>query len=130
METNMVGWFEIPVHDMERAVAFYNEVFQITISVHELGALTMGWFPFAEDQNRSGAAGSLVQHPEAYKPSSDQGVLVYFNSRSGNLDDELGRVERAGGKVIQAKTQISEEYGYMALFLDSEGNRIALHSQA
>ncbi len=125
----MVGWFEIPVNDMSRAVAFYSEVFQIEISVHELGELTMGWFPFAEDQNRPGAAGSLVQHAEAYKPSSDQGVLVYFNSRTGNLDDELTRVEEAGGNIIQQKTQISAEYGYMALFLDSEGNRIALHSQ-
>ena len=126
----MVGWFEIPVHDMTRAVAFYNKVFQVTISVHDMGALIMGWFPFAEDQNRPGAAGSLVKHPEAYKPSSDQGVLVYFNSRTGNLDDELARVEEAGGTILQQKTQISEEYGYMALFLDSEGNRVALHSQA
>ena len=128
MEMNMVGWFEVPVHDMTRAVAFYNKVFQIEISVHELGALTMGWFPFAEDQNRPGAAGSLVKHPDAYKPSSDHGVLVYFSSRTGDLDDELSRVVAAGGKILQAKTQISEEYGCMALFLDSEGNRIALHS--
>ncbi len=128
METNMVGWFEIPVNDMDRAVTFYNEVFQIEITVHDLGALTMGWFPFAEDQNRPGAGGSLVKHPEAYKPSSEYGVLVYFSSRSGNLDDELTRVLAAGGTLIQEKTLISKEYGYMALFLDSEGNRIALHS--
>ena len=124
----MVGWFEIPVYNMSRAVAFYSEVFQIEIKVHELGALTMGWFPSDKDQNRPGATGSLMQHPDAYKPSSDQGVLVYFNSRTGNLNDELSRVEEAGGKVIQVKTMISEEHGYMALFLDSEGNRVALHS--
>ena len=124
----MVGWFEVPVTDMDRAVRFYNEVFQIEISIHEMGPLTMGWFPFTEDQNRPGAAGSLVMHKDAYKPSSESGVLVYFSSRSGDLEDELNRIEPAGGKVLQPKTQISEDYGYMALFIDSEGNRVALHS--
>ena len=124
----MVGWFEVPVTDMDRAVKFYNKVFNIEIAVHELGPLIMGWFPFTEDQNRPGAAGSLVQHKDSYKPSSDHGVLIYFSSRTGNLEDELGRIEAAGGKILQPKTQISEDYGYMALFLDSEGNRVALHS--
>lgn len=128
METNMVGWFEIPVVDMNRAVAFYNSIFQIEISIHDLGPLTMGWFPFAEDQHRTGAAGSLVKHSDAYKPSADHGVLIYFSSRTGNLDDELKRIEPNGGQILQGKTLISESYGYMALFLDSEGNRIALHS--
>lgn len=125
----MVGWFEVPVTDMDRAVKFYNEVFQIKITIHELGSLTMGWFPFTEDQNRPGAAGSLVLHSDAYKPSSDKGVLIYFSSRTGNLEDELSRIKAAGGKVIQPKTQISPDYGYMALFIDSEGNRVALHSR-
>ncbi|NNC70719.1 MAG: VOC family protein [Flavobacteriaceae bacterium] len=129
MEHNMVGWFEVPVLDMGRAVKFYNDVFQIKISVHDMGPLTMGWFPFTEDQNRPGAAGSLVLHKESYKPSSDKGVLIYFSSRTGNLEDELGRIEVAGGKILQPKTQISEEYGFMALFIDSEGNRIALISR-
>ena len=69
-----------------------------------------------------------MHFPAAYKPSTD-GVLVYFTAHSGDLANELSRVENAGGKVLQGKKQISEEYGYMALITDSEGNRVALHSR-
>ncbi len=123
----MVGWFEVPVEDMDRAVKFYNEVFQIDIKVQQFGPTAMGWFPFPEDANATGAGGSLIHNPEHYKPS-DQGALVYFNSRTENLGDELGRIEAAGGKILRPKTQISEDHGYMALFKDTEGNRVALHS--
>jgi len=84
----------------------------------------MGWFPYAE--GRSGAAGSLILN-SAYVPSKTNGVLIYFSSP--DTETELSRVEAVGGKVIQLKTQISPEVGYMALFIDSEGNRIALHSR-
>lgn len=123
----MVGWFEIPVMDMERAVTFYNEIFQIEISIHKLDNLVMGWFPFADDPEAKGASGSLVYNEESYRPSTD-GTLVYFTSRKGDINDELSRIEQAGGKILQSKTQISEDHGYMALILDTEGNRIALHS--
>lgn len=123
----MVGWFEVPVLDMDRAVKFYNEVFQIKITIHNLDNVVMGWFPF-EENNAPGATGSLVQAPDFYKPSVD-GTLVYFSSKSNNLNDELGRVEKAGGTILQEKKQISEDHGYYGLFLDTEGNRIALHSQ-
>lgn len=65
-------------------------------------------------------------------PVSDMatdGTLVYFTAFSGDLNNELGRVEKAGGKVLQEKTLIAEGYGQMALILDTEGNRIALHSR-
>ncbi len=127
MDLQMIGWFEIPVLDMDRAVNFYNEVFQIDIKVQQFGPTTMGWFPFAESKNATGASGSLIHNPEHYKPS-DQGALVYFNSRSGDLAVELNRIEAAGGKILKPKTHISEEHGYMALFKDVEGNRVALYS--
>ncbi len=57
------------------------------------------------------------------------GVLIYLTTQTGDLNDELKRVEKAGGTVIQPKTLIAEDYGYMALFIDTEGNRIALHSR-
>ncbi len=123
----MCGWFEIPVSDMKRAKEFYETVFDIEIQVHQLGETLMGWFPFAKDPEARGASGSLVQNVEFYKPSSD-GVLIYFSS--AGIDAELGRVEAAGGQVLRGKTQISPEVGYMGLVLDSEGNRIALHSRA
>ena len=127
MKSNMVGWFEIPVQDMDRAVKFYNEVFRIKIAVHNMGELVMGWFPFAEDPEAKGASGSLVYQKEFYKPSKE-GALIYFTSRTGDIKDELSRIEKAGGKILKPKTQISEDHGYMALFLDTEGNRVALHS--
>jgi predicted enzyme related to lactoylglutathione lyase len=123
---NMVGWFEIPVVDMERAIRFYETVFEVKLSRQQMGPLDMAWFPWTE--TGPGSAGSLVCQPEYYKPSSD-GVIIYFTAFSGDLAVELGRVESSGGTILEGKTLISEEIGYMALFLDSEGNRIALHSR-
>jgi predicted enzyme related to lactoylglutathione lyase len=127
MNSQMVGWFEVPVLDMDRAVKFYNSVFNIVIKVQQFGPTAMGWFPFSEDENAKGASGTLIHNPAHYTPS-EQGPLLYFTSRSGDINDELGRIEAAGGEILRTKTQISEDHGYMALFKDSEGNRIALHS--
>ncbi|AOW20238.1 VOC family protein [Urechidicola croceus] len=125
MESNMVGWFEIPVTDMDRAQKFYESVFKIEISIHNFEGIKMGWFPFSD--NKPGAAGSLIQLEEWYKPSNIAGVVIYFNSE--DVDNELARIESAGGRVIKSKTLITKEIGYMGMFLDSEGNRIALHSR-
>lgn len=122
MKQNMVGWFEIPVYDMDRAKIFYEQVFKVEITIHDFGGILMGWFPFAEGQ--TGASGTLVQQ-ESYIPSQE-GTLVYFVC--DDVANEISRVEAAGGKIYQPKTQISPEHGYMAVFIDSEGNRVALHS--
>lgn len=122
---NIAGWFEIPVNDMDRAVRFYETVFGFNLTRMPMPGLDMAWFPWSTEG--TGAPGSLVCSPEHYKPSAD-GVLIYLSSISGDLSQELDRVEAAGGKVLIAKRQISEEHGYMAVFLDTEGNRIALHS--
>ena len=86
----------------------------------------MGWFPFPKDPQARGAGGSLVQNEAHYNPS-DNGTLIYFSS--DEITKELKRVKEAGGSVLQEKTLIRDDIGYMALFLDSEGNRIALHSR-
>ena len=125
MEQNMVGWFEIPVNDMDRAKQFYDTVFGISIEIHQMNELIMGWFPFAPDL--PGASGSLVKHPDWYRPSDTHGVLVYFSSN--DVQNELDRLEEAGGAIIQPKTLIAKDIGYMAVFRDCEGNRIALHSR-
>ena len=120
----MVGWFEIPVNDMDRAKIFYEKVFEIEISIHDLDGLVMGWFPpYGET---SGITGSLVKH-ETYIPSDTHGSLVYFSSP--DVNQELGRVEDAGGIILRPKTEIGGGHGFMALIKDSEGNRIALHSR-
>ena len=122
MDHNMVGWFEIPVNDMDRARAFYEEVFKVEIQIVDFGGILMGWFP--DRGNVVGAQGTLIKQ-ESYVPSQE-GTLVYF--LSDDVQNELDRVESAGGIIYQPKTQISPEHGYMGVFIDSEGNRVALHS--
>jgi len=123
MEYNMVGWFEIPVSDMDRAQKFYETVFNVDIKTVDFGGLLMGWFP--DRGEVPGAQGTLIKQ-ESYVPSQE-GTLIYFISE--NVQNELDRVEGAGGKIYQPKTQISPEHGYMGLFIDTEGNRVALHSK-
>lgn len=123
MKHNMVGWFEIPVNDMDRARTFYETVFKVDIQVVDFGGLLMGWFP--DRGEVPGAQGTLIKQ-ESYIPSVE-GTLVYFISE--DVQNELNRVEAAGGTIYQPKTQISPEHGYMGVFIDSEGNRVALHSR-
>jgi predicted enzyme related to lactoylglutathione lyase len=126
MKKNPVGWFEIPVTDMSRAVRFYETVFDLNLSRNILGPLEMAWFPQAESD--SGSPGSLVLNLNFYKPSQD-GILLYFSAPSDDLSIELDRVEKAGGRILIPRRQISDEFGFMAVILDTEGNRIALHSR-
>jgi predicted enzyme related to lactoylglutathione lyase len=91
-----------------------------------MGPLDMAWFP--GKPGGAGATGSLCYNEQFYKPSMT-GTMVYMTAPSGDLANELGRVEAAGGKIMVPKTQISPEHGYMAVFADTEGNRVALHSQ-
>ena len=120
---NLINWFEIPVSDMDRAVAFYSKLLDAPIQVEDFGGFLMGWLPM---ESQEGVGGSLVKH-ETYVPSH-HGSLVYLNGND-DLSVMLGRVEAAGGKILSGKKQITPEIGYMAIFEDSEGNRIALHSQ-
>lgn len=122
MKHNMVGWFEIPVNDMDRAKAFYETVFKIEIQVVDFGGILMGWFP--DRGEAPGAQGALIKQ-ESYIPSQE-GTLVYFISE--DVQNELDSIVAAGGKIYQPKTQISPEHGFMGVFIDTEGNRLALHS--
>lgn len=126
IKSNVVGWFELPVNDMDRAIKFYETVFDFELSRNTMGPLDMAWFPWVD--NGQGAAGSLVHYPDFYQPTSN-GSLIYFTAHSGDLSVELGRVEGAGGQVIQEKKLITEDVGFMGLFLDTEGNRVAMHSR-
>jgi len=126
MKNNVVGWFELPVNDMERAIKFYETVFELKLSRNQMGPLDMAWFPWVDDG--AGAPGSLVHYPDFYTPSSN-GPLIYFTAHSGDLSNELSRVEGAGGQVIQEKKLITEDVGFMGLFTDTEGNRVAMHSR-
>lgn len=124
MKTVTAAWFEIAVNDMERAKTFYETIFDCDIKTMAFNGFLMGWFP-CEDMTK-GAMGTLIKQ-ESYVPSQE-GTLVYFNSK--DVTTELDRVEAAGGKIYQKKTMISEEHGYMGVFIDTEGNRVALYSRS
>jgi uncharacterized protein len=127
LQRNVVGWFELPVSNMDRAIKFYETVFGFKLTRHQMGELDMAWFPMMQGGG-AGAGGSLVHQKEYYTPSAKDGVLIYFSSQSDDLSNELNRVEQAGGKIVIAKRQIAPDIGYMAVFTDTESNRVALHS--
>ncbi len=122
-KTSLVGWFEIPATDLQRAKSFYEAILEIQMTLFEPGEFRMAWFPMTQGANRS--TGALMES-DSYVPSY-QGTMVYLEV--DDIDDVLNRVAESGGKVITEKTSIGE-FGFVGHFEDSEGNRIGLHSTA
>jgi len=122
---NAISWFEIPAIDIDRAQKFYEAVFEINMQTMDFGTTKMRAFPL--DNPMDGVGGTIIDSGGFHKPSLTDGPMLYLN---GNPDVQifLDRAVKAGGKILQPKTEISPEYGYMAIFEDTEGNRIALHS--
>jgi len=118
---NALNWFEIPVDNMARARRFYGTLFDTDLAIEPMCGGEMSLLPY----ERPAIGGCLFRH-EALTPSP-QGTLVYLNA-GDDLAPMLARVEAAGGRVTLPKTLINEAVGYMALFIDSEGNRVGLHS--
>jgi len=118
---NLISIFEIPAIDFSRAVNFYQVILDISIEKIDMDGVLMGLFP-GNDQSVSGA----VIKGNGYKPSND-GVIIYLNG-GNNLQVVLDRVEANNGKIIVPKTQINPEIGFYALFVDTEGNKLGLHS--
>ena len=118
---NIIGWFEISTSDLDRAIAFYSTLLGTKIEKTPF-APNYAFFPMEE----MGIGGAL-QQTEGYEPSR-QGTIVYL-SVGDDLSEALARVEPAGGKILVPKTQISDEFGYYAHVLDTEGNRVGLHSR-
>lgn len=124
---NAISWFEIPATDLARAQKFYETIFGIQMQALDLPNIKMRLFPL--DDLMHDVGGAVVDSAGSHRPSATEGPLIYLN---GNPDLQLvlDKIEGAGGRILMPKTEISKEYGYMALFLDTEGNRIALHSAA
>jgi hypothetical protein len=120
-QVNPVIWFEIPVKDIERAKTFYQAVLGYDLSLNVMGQMSMAMFPM--NQSTVGAAGSLVQ-AESYIPSH-AGPVLYFSVE--DIEGTLKTVNANGGKTLMPKSGIGE-YGFIAHFEDTEGNRVALHS--
>lgn len=123
-ETNAINWFEIPVTDMQRAKHFYQTIFSIHMEDMNMDNMQMAAFPYG--MNTGKVSGALVKG-DFHKPGAD-GVIVYLNANP-NMDAVIEKIEKEGGKILMDKTQITPEIGYMAFFIDTEGNRVALHSQ-
>ena len=120
-----ISWFEIPTTDINRAQKFYETIFGISMVPMDMPKMKMRMFPLDDPMN--GIGGTLIDSGGFHKPSATDGPLIYLN---GNPDVQhvLDKVEAAGGKIMVPKTTISPEYGDMAVFIDTEGNRIALHN--
>jgi predicted enzyme related to lactoylglutathione lyase len=121
---NAISWFEIPSSDLNRATKFYETVFSVKLNVLDLPNIKMRMFPL---EDMMGVGGAIVDSGGFHKPSGTDGPLIYLNGNP-DLQNVLNKVEAAGGKIMVPKTEISPEYGYMAVIIDTEGNRIGLHS--
>ena len=120
--TNAINWFEIPVTDFTRAKKFYETILGGEIMEMPFPNGKYGMFP-ADMQN--GAVGGGLAQGEGFEPS-EKGTIVYLNGGE-DLSISLSKVEQAGGKIVMPKTSIGQN-GFMAHFIDTEGNRVALHS--
>lgn len=116
-----ISIFEIPVTDISRAVDFYQAILDIKIEKMDMPEMQMGIFPY-EGQKVTG----VIIKADGYKPSAD-GVTIYLNG-GDNLQVILEKVEKNGGRILIPKTLHADESGYFATFIDSEGNKIGLHS--
>ena len=117
-----IHWFEIFVSDFDRAVRFYQTVLNVDLRRENEDGRPMAIFASAVQE---GVGGALVRQPG--REPTDQGVIVYLDA-DGKLDACLARVEGAGGKIVQPKTDIGAP-GFIALVGDTEGNVVGLHSE-
>src|ERR1017187_9118 len=122
--TNSINWVEIPVTDMQRAKHFYQMIFTMHMNETEMMGMQMAFFPYEMGSGK--ASGALVQGGQ--QMPGDEGPLIYLNANP-SMDSILEMIPQMGGTVLMPKTQISPEVGYMAQFTDTEGNKLALHSQ-
>ncbi len=122
---NAISWFEIPTADLGRAQKFYETIFGMNMIPMDTPQMQMRMFPL--ENMMTGVGGALVNTDGFHIPSATHGPLIYLNANP-DVQLVLDRLEAAGGNILVPKTQISPEYGYMAVFIDTEGNRVALHA--
>lgn len=118
---NLISIVEIPITDFSRAVKFYQAISGLAIEEMEMDGNQMGILP-----NEEGTVNVVLVKGKDYNPTAD-GAVIYLNA-GNDLQAMLNKVEQNGGQVILPKTEISPEMGYFALFIDTEGNKLGLHS--
>ena len=126
-ETNIITWFEIPVSDIDRAQKFYETILDIEMVKKADGNDEAVFFPFNPNvvQATSGRVTGVLSKSERNSPSGN-GTVVYINS-SPDIQTVLDKVEQAGGKIVAPKTLISA--GFIAIIMDTEGNKVGLHAE-
>src|SRR5262245_40816926 len=117
---NQIVWCDIPVKDLDRAIRFYTAVLGSKVEKQSAEGMTFGLLPHAYD----GVSGCLVVSDEA-SPTQD-GPLIYLNCDK-RLALAIASVELNGGKILKPRHSIGP-HGFRAIVLDTEGNRLALHS--
>lgn len=126
-QTNVLTWFEIPVTDIDRAKKFYETILDIEMVKRADGNDEAVFFPFNPNviQATSGRITGVLSKTARNSPSNN-GTVVYINA-SPNIQAVLDKVEQAGGKIIASKTKIPA--GFIAIIIDSEGNKVGLHAE-
>ncbi len=122
---NAISWFEIPTYDISRAQKFYESIFGISMIPMDFPNIKMRMFPLDDMMTQVG--GAIVNSDGFHKVSTTDGPLIYLNANP-DVQHILDKVQGAGGSIMVPKTEISPEYGFMAVIVDTEGNRIGLHS--
>ena len=119
---SVINWFEIPVADMARAIAFYEPVMQVSLRREKMDCVELAVFPYDEP-----ATGGALAKFDGIMPSG-QGAIVYLHT--ADLAATLARVASAGGECVFGPVDLGQNIGTIALFTDSEGNRVGLHQPA
>ena len=120
--TKPISWFEIPATDFDRARTFYETVFSVTLNCADMGPMKLGVFPYDQETQ----TGGCIQAGPGLVPAST-GVIIYLDA-SPSVDELLLRVPAAGGSVALEKTALPPGMGCFAHIIDSEGNRVGVHS--
>ena len=119
-----ISWFEIPALDLNRASAFYEQILAVTLNRGDMGPTSLAVFPY----DRDNATGGCLMSGPGFKPSAE-GAVVYLNA-DPSLDAVLARIAPAGGAIALPRTELLPGMGAFAHILDTEGNRVGLHSYA
>lgn len=122
--TRVINWFEIPALDLDRAVRFYEAALDAPLRREVFGGAPLAIFASSEEAT----GGAIVCNPKDARPSvTGDGVTVYLHAGPA-LRATLDRIEPAGGKIDSSIIELPDNIGYIAFFIDTEGNRIGLHS--
>jgi uncharacterized protein len=119
---NPVGWFDIHVSNLDRAKQFYETVFNVKLSDLPIEWGKQSLFPFHPDSPN--ISGALVEKAD-FMPSSNN-TVIYFETEDCMAEEQ--KIENAGGKVVQTKMNIGD-FGFISIFIDTEGNTVGLHSR-